>query len=201
MDDGYPDISNNAEVTAADPRDRDPGWFSSRSLLWAFVPVVGLRRAQQETENPLQQLRLVFTAFGVAMVLIGVVVLALSAGDATQQSVSPDAVAAGVSLYGLLSLFLPAVIVRPLDCSSRDALANSYRTRFFLLLAFAESAALMGFVGFFLTYEWWLYPVGGFFAAIGFARLAPTRPHLHREQEALVARGCGISLTDALTSS
>ena len=188
-------------MTAADPRDQDPGWFSSKSLLWAFVPVVGLRRAQQETENPLQQLRLVFTAFAVAIVLIGLVVLALAAGSATQESVSPGVVASGVSLYGLLSLFLPAAIVRPLDCSSRDALASSYRTRFFLLLAFAESAALLGFVGFFLTYEWWLYLVGGFFAAVGFARLAPTRRHLQREQEGLVAHGCGISLIDALTSS
>ena len=59
-------------------------------------------------------------------------------------------------------------------------------------------AALFGFVGFFLTYDWWVYPVGAGIALLGFARAAPTTSHLHDDQLALVVSGCSLSLVHAL---
>lgn len=56
----------------------------------------------------------------------------------------------------------------------------------------------MLFVGFFLTYAWWPYPIGVAVAAVGFIRAAPTTRNLARDQDALATSGCGRSLVQAL---
>ena len=165
-----------------------------------FVPVVGVHRAQRG-QNALEILRALFTAFALALVLIGFVVAFLAAGSSQRNAMSAPAVAVAVAVFGVASLFVPRILERPLDCSTPAALVTSYRTRFFLRLAFADSAALVGFVGFLLTDEWWLYPLGGCFSLLGFMGLAPTRRNLERDQEALNLSGCGHALTSALTAS
>ena len=181
--------------------DEDPGWFSSRSLLTILVPWVGLQRAQKEGINALGMLRQLFTAFASALFLIGVVVLFLASGNSDPNAMSPGIVAVGVAGYGVVSLVAPRLVERPLDCTDPGALLVSYRTRFFLRIALADAAALVGFVGFFLADEWWLYPMGATFALAGFVRLAPTRGNLQRDQDALNLSGCGLSLTHVLTST
>ncbi|MGV3759887.1 MAG: hypothetical protein ACO1PW_10160 [Actinomycetota bacterium] len=182
-------------------QDGDPGWSSSKSLLTILVPWVGLRRAQHEGAGALEVLRQAFTAFVAALVLIGVVVLVLASGVSDEDAMSPGLVAAGVAGFGVISLFLPRLFERPLDCTDAGTLLVGYRTRFFLRLAFAAAAALVGFVGVFLAATWWLYPLGAAFAAIGFARLAPTQANLQRDQDELNLSGCGRSLVHVLTSS
>ena len=91
------------------------------------------------------------------------------------------------------------VVEKPLDCSDDRRLAESYRTRFFLRIAFAESAALFGFVGFFTASEWWVYPGGVAIAFAWFARAAPTRTRLQQDQEHLSEQGCFRALVPALT--
>lgn len=182
-------------------REDDPAWFSSRSLLTLFIPWLGLQRAQKDGVNSLEMFRQLFTAFAAALFLIGLVVLFLAPGGPGDAAMSAGVVAIGVAGYGVISLFIPRLFERPLDCADPQALLASYRTRFFLRIAFADAAALVGFVGFFLSDAWWLYPLGGVFATIGFARLAPTRRNLERDEEALHLTGCGESLLHVLTSS
>ncbi len=77
---------------------------------------------------------------------------------------------------GLATQMTFSLIRRPLDCTDSGALAGSYFSRrFFIRLALSEVPALVGFVGFLLTTEPWLYPLGAAFSAVGFARTAPTR--------------------------
>ena len=155
-------------------REGDPGWFSWRSLLTLFIPWLGLQRASKDGVNALEALRQLFTAFAAALFLIGIVVLLLAPVGSRDDAMPAGVVAIGVAGYGVVSLLVPRLVERPLDCTDAQALLASYRTRFFLRVAFADAAALVGFVGFFLADAWWLYPLGGGFAAIGFARLAPT---------------------------
>jgi len=89
-------------------------------------------------------------------------------------------------------------VERPLICGDDQSLAASYRTRFFLRIAFAGVAALLGFVGFFLTYAWWTYPIGVVITAVGFHRAAPTAVHLAADQDQFSAHGCGRSLLRSL---
>ncbi len=190
---------HNAPVNTSE-RNEDPGWFSPKSFLWMLVPVVGMRLALRQADNPLRLLRAIFTSFAMAIGFIGLVVLFLNAGEpTTAEGGSPIIVAAGVAGFGVSSLLAPRVLARPLDCSSTTALVESFRTRFFLRVAFAESAALVGFVGFFLALQWWMYPLGASFAALGFVRLAPTRRNLHQDQQTLNAAGCEVDLLRALT--
>jgi hypothetical protein len=178
----------------------DPGWFT-KSMLWALVPGFGIQRAMASPDgSALLLLRAMFTSVVMTLVAFGVV-LALIAGGMEPDGTSTSVVAAGVAMIGALSLVLPRVVEQPLDCSSEGALVGGYRTRFFLRVAFAEAAALAGFVGAFLTGEAWMYLVGMPFTAVGFVRLAPTTRNIDRDQDALNQQGCGLSLMHLMVTS
>lgn len=157
--------------------------------------MLGMRRAQQAGDaTALQMLRQVFLSFVMALFLIGLVVALTVSGTSQAGGPSSPVVAAGVAAYGVFSLVAPRLFERPLDCTADAALVSGYRTRLFLRIAFAQAAALLGFVGAFLSGEPWIYAIGAAFATVGFVRLAPSRRNLERDQEALNLQGCGRSL-------
>jgi len=141
-------------------------------------------------------LRQVFVTFCLAIVMFGVVLVFLW----PSQSKEPDSPGFASFLLGLgvAAAVVGRLVEKPLVCRSDASLASSYRTRFFLRIAFAESAAMFGFVGFFTASVWWVYPAGAAIALAGFARAAPTRARLHRDQDRLSEQGCFRSLTAAL---
>jgi hypothetical protein len=87
---------------------------------------------------------------------------------------------------------------RPLDTSSVAKLAGSYRTLFFVGVAFAESVALFGFVGVFLVEELWPYLEALPLGLLGLALLAPTCRDIARRQQPITAKGSSLSLGGAL---
>jgi F0F1-type ATP synthase membrane subunit c/vacuolar-type H+-ATPase subunit K len=178
--------------------DDDPGWPRLPSLLVMLVPGVGLRRVQ-ETNDGLLAMRLIFVSFATAIVLIGVAV-AFVAGDAPGERATPWLVA--LAAIAAASVVLSAVVERPLDCSSAERLAATYRQRFFVRLAFAESVALFGFVFAFLEAPAWVYYVAGAFTLFRFfTHGAPTRAALGRDQDRLTLDGCGRSLVAELRAA
>jgi hypothetical protein len=182
--------------------DGDPGWRPAlKASLWTLIPGLGLVRARSQRgagdPDGLVQLRSILVSFASSLVLIGIVVAFLAGGD-TRSSMSGEAGAALVVAAGTVALLLVRFVPRPLDCSSDVTLAASYVTRFFLRLGFSEAAGLVGFVGFFLTANPAMYPLGLAFTAVGFAWLAPTAAHLEADQEDLHAAGCSRSLVAAV---
>jgi F0F1-type ATP synthase membrane subunit c/vacuolar-type H+-ATPase subunit K len=180
--------------------DDDPGWPSLRSSLIFLLPggiQYGMRRRRDEGIDGLLVIRQVFLSFVGALIGFGIVVAVLYQSS-TPLKDPPVAFAAGLSVLGIVGVAIEPRIGGPLNCTSDAALAGSFRTRFFLRMAFANAAALFGFVGFFLTYAWWPYPVGLGIAAFAFSRTAPTRGNLRREQERLVSTSCYRSLVRAL---
>lgn len=180
----------------------DPGWrMSWPAVLSMLIPRWGLRvqlrRAESGKVDGLVMLRQVFVSFCFAIVAVGVVLAVLYPGS-TPPADPPTEVVIALLVVGALAHVFERTMEKPLDCEDDATLATSYRTRFFLRLAFSEAAALIGFVGFFLTYAWWPYPVGATITAIGFRRAAPTSARLARDQEILQSRGCGRSLLAAL---
>ena len=111
-------------------------------------------------------LRQVFLSFCVALVLFGVVLAVIYNGEEPVQD-SSTALVVGLLLLAAVGLLVERRLEQPLRCEDDRSLADSYPTRFFLRVAFAEAAALFGFVGFFLTYAWWPYPVGVVITAVG----------------------------------
>ena len=124
--------------------------------------------------------------------------IVLIVGGADDGDLSP---AFGVMLTAVAGVVAQAVgrsVERPLDGSSEAALASSYRTRFFLRLAFSESVALVGFVLSILSGSALPYLIGMLGTLAGFARLAPTAAHLEVDQQVLTGQGCALSLVAAL---
>jgi uncharacterized membrane protein len=182
--------------------DDDPGWvFSWRIFLWLLIPQIGLRRqvkrAEQGEVDGLLMLRQVFMSFCFSIIAIGAVLAVLYQGS--KRPADPSTVpAAGLLVVGAAGLVFGRRVERPLICEDDQKLAGSYRTRFFLRMAFAQSAAMLGFVGFFLADAWWTYPIGVAIASLGFYRAAPTATHLAADQDQLRTQGCGRSLIRAL---
>ncbi len=175
----------------------DPGWqLDWKSALLTFVPSLAIRRAVRSDRDPLVALRTLFLTFCAAIVAIGVVVVTL--GDLTTGSEPTGLSIAIVVVFGGACLLAQHFLAKPLDCTSAQSLASTYRTRFFLRMAFAESAALVGFVVDIALGPWWVYFIAVIFTAVGFALLAPTRRHLEQDQEALSRNGCMRSLMSAL---
>ncbi len=157
---------------------------------------LGLRPPVKQGSDQLITLRYLIATFAWAIVAIGVVVTIL--GDVTKDSASPGLSIAGIVAAGLASLASHAFVRPTLDCTSTKALADSYRTRFFLRVAFSESVALLAFALGITWGPWWIYYVGAPFTFVGFTRLAPTRRNLQQDQDRLSLSGCNLSLTAAL---
>jgi hypothetical protein len=183
----------------------DPGWGDAvRRVGWGFLPIPGmsfLRRRFMVREGEvtgLTMVRTVFATFAWSLVMIGLVSLILAGSLDTVLEPGPTAV--GVAVVGVLSLLGTHRLPVRLDGTSEPALATSYRTRFFLRIAVAEAAALVGFLGFILTARPWVYAIGAAFAGLGFVTAAPGARNLDRDQQDLMASGSTLSLRGLLTS-
>jgi hypothetical protein len=179
-------------VTTPDPT-RDPGWGGVGGFFLMLVPVLGSKRSAGM--DPLLVLRRLFGAFCTAIVLIFVALLFMDLNARGANLSEPAAVAITAIVGAVLLTASWTFARRALDCS---ALASSYRSRWFLQIAFAEAAALIGFVLAFVAGTIWTYPVGAIFTAIGFFLAAPTRAHLAQEQRRLHSAGCSGNLGAAL---
>lgn len=184
-----------AETPAVPPT--DPGWGGVKGLLLALVPMVAQR---QSRGDPLVVLRRVFLSFCTALVLIlVVVVVVVETGEQRTAGLSVAAAAGITAVAGIAALMARRFFAdRPLECSDAPALANSYRTRFFLRMAFAETTALLGFVLSFVAQSPWPYVVALPFTAVGFWWAAPTARNLARDQAQLTASECACNLLAAL---
>jgi hypothetical protein len=146
----------------------------------------------------LSLLRLLFLVFLESSGLILLVPYFIVSDESTEEHV-PWIWFLALAGYGLVTLALVrSTRSRRLDTASLETLAGSYKNQFFLGIAFAESAGLVGFVGVFLTGRLSSYLVGLAFALIGFAMMAPTRRNIERRQQEIMARGSALSLGEAL---
>ena len=150
----------------------------------------------QRSSDQLLTMRYLFATFCWAIVAIGVVVAIL--GDLVKDPRSPGQAIAVIAAAACVSLVAQKLVPRPLDCTSSKSLADSYRIRFFLRVAFSESVSLLAFALGIAWGPWWLFYIGAPFTLVGFWRLAPTRRNLQAEQDRMSLSGCQLSLTAAL---
>ena len=179
----------------------DPGWWPSlRGLWWYLIPIVGeVMRARwwRKERNGLIVLRGRFLGFLVSLFLFVFAMSFIAPWDGGDERWVPWAVAA----LGVYSLAAMAWIRRrPLATRSPEALAGSYRARFFIGVGLAQSAALFGLAGVFIGGSLWIYLLVLAFALIGLWTTAPTRLDIERSQREITAAGSSLSLLDALIS-
>jgi hypothetical protein len=145
---------------------------------------------------------MLLVGLGAAIVLIGILLGVADAAGAFKHrhaSTSATVIAAvAIAAVGVVGQVLAKRMERPLDGSSPDALAQSYRTRFFLWIGFGEFPTFVGILALVITGKWVLYPVGALFAFVTYARIAPTREHLDRDDAALRHAGSALSVRTVL---
>ena len=188
---------------ANDPQDErtsafeDPGWGSPKDIALGMVlPQLAIRRSKGAPA--LQTTRTLFVSFTSGLVLIGFVVLLLTAGETPTGSPSATTACAAAALFAIVGVTVGRLMSRDLPCGSIGQLVGAYRTRFFLLMTFNEAGGLIGFVLVVLSRT-----PGPYFVAlpIGLAGqwlAAPTQAHIEAEDRSLAARGCPGSLSEAL---
>lgn len=172
----------------------------SPRLLFFLVPgylQLQARRTKARGDG-LAMIRQVWTSFVLGLLMIGVVSVIVAPTLAATSAVPWLLVLVVVTIGELIAEGW--VLSRPLGCDSLVALASSFRSRFFLAIAFSQSIALMGFVATMVSGQWWLYWLALPFSAIGHLRVAPTRSKLEGLQDTLRDRGCALSLVRALRS-
>lgn len=181
--------------------------FPVLAVAWVLVWTIWRRRVlagdRAGVTGVIGAIRRIWAAFCVAVVLIGVVILILhSEGGLKRTGISVDVVAVGLALIGILSLVGGRVWVPQLDGSDSGSVVQSYHSRFFARLAWAEAPALLAFGGFLLLGgEPWVYLIGLTASLAGFGLAAPTPASLRRDQEKLDASGKTLNLLETLGGS
>lgn len=150
------------------------------------------------TTTPLTQMRLVLVTFSLGLVACGAAVLSLAGSDGDAEGLAPPVAAGAVIAVAVAGWLLVGLLGPRLNCETAAMLVGSYRSRFFLRVAYSEAAALAGFVVSMMAGEPWPYFLGVACTAVGFARAAPTARNLARDQEALSAAGCAHPLAATL---
>jgi hypothetical protein len=180
----------------------DPGWSPAlRAFGVGRMPIfVPLRRSSRQAapSDGLTGCRIVFLLVAIALLLPVFVFAFISPWKGRDESWPPLT----VIVIGVLAI---AVALwarrRPIDATSVERLASSYRSNVFLRIGFAESAALSGLVGFLIVDGLWVYVVGMGFSLIGLWLAAPSGRDIQRRQEEIAALGSPLSLLQALTRS
>lgn len=166
------------------------------------LPHLTLWRLARQNVDSLTATRAVLVNWlHVALLIIVVVWVTLSDADKSG-SVEPGLFTAGVCAFGLVALGLVRYMgSRPLNVSSAQDLATSYRASFFVGMALSQSVFLMSFVGAFVTGEWRVIFVGLPFMLVGFWMTAATDASLTRKQRQIYSEGSSLDLIDVLVST
>ena len=163
----------------------------------ALIPIWGLRYSAQRAPDGLTALRGIFVGLVAALPLF-----AVSLSFLDNETESSGAAPVAVVLVGLLSIWgIQRLHRRPLATMSTDALAASWRARFFIGVAIAEFPSLVAIAVTFVGVPLWIYLVGMVFSLLGFFRIAPSKRNLARDQDAIRSTGSPIDLTEALMTA
>ena len=177
-------------------RGEDPGWGPViRKLPLLLIPVVGMTRLSKEP-NGLLAMRILWVVFVNAIVLIGVVVLLL--GDELDGVLNPSLALAATVMVGVFAQLAGPRLVRGPDLLSAAAFAPTFQRWFFSRVAFAEVAALFGFVMFILSGSGLVYALGAVIALAGMIDAAPGARRLATLQKQADDEGSGLDVLGAL---
>lgn len=175
----------------------DPGWGQAVAKLpTALLPTRGMRMAVGSTDG-LTVMRVLWLAFTAAMVLLGVVVALIDA-FVPGGGVDGRIVVAAVLGFGVLAQLVATRVAGEVAGATPAAVRASAQRVFFVRVALAEPAGLLGFLGFVLSGNVAVYVAGAAVAMVGLVAVAPTRSWIERGQGRLADRGSDVDLLAAL---
>jgi hypothetical protein len=172
----------------------DPGWkpaVSPRLLVPFLIQYRGLGK-----RTMLVTLRAVWLSMLLSWLLFGIVLLF----NRPENTHRPAWVLPFVAGWGLYSVLVSLWFRDKMAHASReDSFPKAYASLSFINSAFANSAVLMGFVGFFVGGGMASYLLGVPFGLIIFFLQAPTARNVSRTQRIARERGSAITVLDELS--
>lgn len=174
----------------------DPGWRRVFGRFGGGMLRPWRSSALGEGLDGVSVLRLLFLVFLVAMAAYLFAVF---------QIVGEGEPAQSWMLWAIAALGIASIVgarwgtSRRLATSSEQELAASYRTNFFIGIAFAEAPALVGFALAIATEALMPFLEGLAFTLVAMWLIAPRRRHIERRQRDVTASGSPLSLGEALT--
>jgi hypothetical protein len=191
---------SDALPSSPQPLRIDPGWASAVRRLGfggIFIGPVRMLRGRASPPDGLTALRIMFISILVIPPLYLFALAFIVPWDGGDEAWVPWV----VSLVGAYAVALVLWVKRrPLDVTSPERLARSYRTSMFIRTGLAETAALGGLVGAFVGGSLWIYMVGTAFGLVGLSLAAPSVRDIQRRQDEIVAIGSALSLVEVLTT-
>jgi hypothetical protein len=180
------------------PESGDPGWWRAvrlvafRATPLVFIPTFRRRRAS----DGLIAFR---TAFIGSIAALPLYVILLAFDRPWNDGSVPSQVVRARVARGLGSIVLvERARNSPLDIESPGRLAESFRSRTFAGIGFAEAPALLAFVAVLASGNLWPYMIGLGFSLVGLWLIAPGARELTLRQEEIASRGSPLSLVAAL---
>ena len=161
------------------------------------IPTRGIRTAV--STSGLTAMRVLWLTFIAAMALVGLVVVVIDqiapGGGADGRVVGAVVVALGVLIQLVSVKFVPEVAG-----STMHAVRETAQRAFFTRVAFAEPAALIGFMGFVLSGNVAVYVAGAVIGLAGMYDAAPNSRWIAQSQQALRASGSDVEFLPAMAS-
>ena len=177
----------------------DPGWGEAIGKLpTTLLPTRGMRMAFASADG-LTVMRVLWLTFTAAMVLLGVVVVLIDS-FAPGGGVDGRVVVAAVVGFGVLAQLVATKAVDEVTGATPAEVRTSAQRAFFLRVALAQPAALLGFLGFVVSGNVAVYVAGLAVAMVGLWEAAPTRSWIERGQRQLHDAGSEVDLLAALVS-
>jgi hypothetical protein len=176
----------------------DPGWAPAvRRFGGISLRGVGMLRGRASPLDGLTALRIMFISILVIPFLYLFALAFIVPWDGGDESWVPWVVTL-VCAYALA--FALWARQRPLNLTSSERLARSYRSNTFTRIGLAEAAVFAGLVGVFVSGSLWIYAVAMAFGLFGLSLAAPSVRDIQRRQEEIAARGSALSLVEALAA-
>jgi hypothetical protein len=147
----------------------------------------------------LKPLWALFAAVSGAVVLFGLLVVAMVSGDEPTRSPSVVTSVGIIAVVGVVAILAVFRVRWTLACGSEAELASAYVSRFVFRIAIAESPGLVGVALSLLAGSVWPYLAAVPYVAIGLWLAAPTMRAIEAESQRLAEQACGASLVSALT--
>jgi hypothetical protein len=180
------------------PEERDPGWRPAWRIVVGRLPPFFFIRSfrRRRARDGLTAFRAMFIGV-VAPLPLYVILLAFD--RPWNDGSVPARMVVGLTVLGVLALvFVERARRKPLEIESEERLAESFRSRTFAGLGFAEMPVLLAFVAVLASGNVWPYGIGLSFSLIGLWLIAPGARELARRQGEITARGSSISLVAVL---
>ena len=176
----------------------DPGWGpAARRFGGISIGPVGMLLGRAGPADGLTGLRIMFISILVMPFLYLFALAFVVPWDGGDESWVPWVVTLVCAYAVAFALWARQ---RPIDLTSPERLARSYRSNAFVRIGVAVAAVLAGLGGAFVSGSLWIYVVGMAFGLFGLSLTAPSVRDIQRRQEEIAARGSALSLVEALAA-